>query len=339
MTQSHDRPDHSAPFEQRDFASDATLLASLFARSRDCIKVLDLEGNLLFMNEGGRRLMEVTNFEPLRHLPWARLWPEPNPGAMEALAAAQGGSIGRFSMARDSFAGNWRFWDVEVSPLVGQDGSPQRLLAISRDITEHHRAQQALHSLSSEHNHRSKNQMAVVQSIVNQTLRGTYSPDTAKKMIAARLDVLARTYDLLMHSPGERVPMRALVETGTHMLDQRRVSLEGPELVLGPKAALSLALILHELSINAATHGCFSVPHGRIEIVWRLAEMDGEPAIELVFTESGGPAVTHPATRGFGTRLVQGGLSGTASRAWLDFEPGGLRFRLLANLAGAQSDG
>jgi two-component sensor histidine kinase len=257
-------------------------------------------------------------------LPWAQYWPGPNPEAAQALAAAQAGSIARFSAARDSFAGKWRFWDVEVSPIPGPDGRPERLLAISRDVSEQHRAQQALHNLGYEHHHRIKNQMAVVQSIVNQSLRGTYPPDTAKKMIAARLDVLARTHDLLMHSPGERASLRALVQTSTQMLDARRLTIDGPELALAPKAALSLALILHELSI--------------IQISWGLAEMDGEPAFELSFIESDGPPVTPPTTRGFGSRLLQGGLSGTASQAWLDYQPQGLRFRLLANLAGAQSD-
>ncbi len=338
MTQSPNRPD-SRPFpSQVDFASDLALLAGVFARSRDCIKVLDLEGNLLFINEAGCALMEVSDREAIHMLPWAQYWPGPNPEAAQALAAAQAGSIGRFSAARDSFAGKWRFWDVEVSPIPGPDGRPERLLAISRDVSGQHRAQQALHNLGYEHHHRIKNQMAVVQSIVNQSLRGAYPPDTAKKMIAARLDVLARTHDLLMHSPGERASLRALVQTSTQMLDARRLTIDGPELALAPKAALSLALILHELSINAVAHGALCGPEGRIEISWGLAEMDGEPAFELSFIESDGPPVTPPTTRGFGSRLLQGGLSGTASQAWLDYQPQGLRFRLLANLAGAQSD-
>jgi PAS domain S-box-containing protein len=319
-------------------ASDAALLAAVFARSRDCIMVLDRDGHLLFINEAGLRLWEAPDFEHVRALHWRDLWPGPSRDAVDAWAAAQAGATGRFQAARSSLAGSERFWDVEVSAIEGPDGRADRLLVVARDVTQLQRAQQALQNFTYEHNHHVKNQMAVVQSIVNQTLRGAYPIDMAKKMIAARLDVLARTYDLLMHSPGERASLRALVETGTHMLDTRRLLLEGPELLLGPKAALSLALILHELSINALTHGAFSVPQGRADISWGLAEMDGEPAFELIFTESGGPLVSPPTTRGFGSRLVQGGLSGTASQAWLDYEAQGLRFRLLANLRAAQSD-
>jgi PAS domain S-box-containing protein len=339
MTQSTNWGENPVLPQDAEFAADAAFLSSVFNQSPDCIKVFNLDGNLLFMSETGLRLMEISDWEAVRLMPWTQYWPAPNSEAAQALAIAQAGGTARFSAARPSFAGASRFWEVEVTPILGADGRPHHVLAVSRDRTEHHRAQQALHSLGFEHNHRIKNQMAVVQSIVNQTLRGTYALDTAKKMIAARLDVLARTHDLLMHNPGEHASLRALVDTGTHMLDARRLSLEGPEITLAPKPALSLALILHELSVNAATHGALTVPEGRVEISWGLAQMDDAPAFELIFSERDGPAVVPPTTRGFGSRLVQGGLSGTASQAWLDYEPEGLRFRLLADLAGAQSDG
>ena len=336
MTHSPNWPENPPPADPADPMADTALLRAVFAATRDCIQVLDLDGNMLFMNQTGRKLMDISDSDALCGLPWSHFWPDEN--AAGALAAAQAGKTARFTAARDGVVGNGRVWEVEINPVPGAEGQPQRLLAIGRDITEQHRAQAALLEHNFEHNHRIKNQMAVVQSIVNQTLRGAYPLEQAKKMIAARLDVLARTHDVLMHSDGERAPLSALVATGTQMLDIRRMKVEGPELVIGPKAALSLALILHELAINAATHGAFSVPSGKVQIHWGLAEMDGEPAFELRFTESGGPPVSPPTTRGFGSRLLQGGLSGCASRAWLDYQPEGLQFRLLANLASAQSD-
>lgn len=331
-------PPRPAPYpDQSDasYTSDTAFLASVLAASRDCIKVLDLDGNLLFMTPAGRTLMEVADFEALRLCSWDQFWPAPaTPDARAALAAAQAGGTGRFAAVRNSFAGNPRFWEVEVRPIAGPDGRPARLLAISRDRTDQRRAQAIQHDQSIELNHRIKNQMAVVQSIVNQTLRGAYPLDTAKKMIAARLDVLARTHDLLMHSAGERASVHAIVDTATQLLDRRRINISGSDIVVGSKPALSLALMLHELSTNAVTHGAFSVPHGRVAISWGHGQMDGEPAFELSFVESDGPAVSPPAARGFGCRLLQGGLSGSASRATLDFHPQGLQFRLVAVVEG-----
>ncbi|HEY8359660.1 MAG TPA: HWE histidine kinase domain-containing protein [Ramlibacter sp.] len=336
MTQSPHWPEHRPEPDNKAFAADPALLASVFAASRDCIKVFDANGNLLFMNEAGQRVLEIGDFEVLRLCPWDQFWLGENPDAIAALATAQAGGTGRFSAKRPSFAGSTRFWEVEISPIAGSDG---RLLAISRDITEQWLARQALEAESAERNHRIKNQMAVIQSIVNQTLRGAYPVETAKKMIAARLDVLARTHDLLMHSPGERTSVPALVDAATMLLDRRRLSLSGPDMPIGPKAALSLALLLHELSTNAMAHGAFSVPDGRADIIWHEGDMDGEPAFELHFKESGGPPVSPPAVKGFGSRLLQGGLSGSASRAVLDFHPDGVRFRLVAALANLQSEG
>jgi two-component sensor histidine kinase len=329
MTQSktyrpQDRPDPN----DKDHGADPAVLASILARSRDCIQILDQHGYLLFANETGLKLAGVQTGAA----PWSALWPKGKEEGEAALLAAQAGGTGRFEASRP-LDGSERFWDVEVSPV----GTGDRLLVIGRDATEKRELQRALQAAAAEQNHSIKNQMAVVQSIVNQSLRGAYPPDMAKKMIAARLDVLARAHDLLMHSSTKRVALGDLVAAGTQMLDGRRMSLAGPELPIGPKAALSLALILHELAINAAAHGAHSVPDGRVQISWGPAEMDGEPGLEIHFVESGGPAVSPPASKGFGTRLVQGGLSGSPSRASLAFHPEGVRFRLVALLASVQS--
>lgn len=327
MTQSPHRPESRPSDADTEYASDMAVLQSVFAASPDCIEVLDREGNLLFMNQTGRKLLEIADFDKLHLRSWILFWPGQSQEAAAALVCAQAGGTGRFAAERHELAGQPRFWEVQVSPISGPGG---RLLAVSRDVT-------AQHGHSIELNHRVKNQMAVVQSIVNQTLRGAYPPDAAKKIIAARLDVLARTHDLLIMGRGEQVLIRAIVDAATQLLDGRRVALSGPDLVIGPKAALSLALILHELSSNAIAHGAFSVSDGQVAISWGQCEMDGEPAFEMTFAESGGPPVAPPSVKGFGSRLLRAGLSGSASRASLDFHPQGVQFRLVAVLAGVQS--
>jgi len=123
----------------------AGLLQALLAASGDCIKLLDLDGNLLFMSEGGRRAMEVSDINAVLGCPWSDFWQDSsNSHALTALATARAGGTGTFRGQADTFAGTPRWWEVQVSPLLDLDGRPERLLVISRDITAAQRAEQAL---------------------------------------------------------------------------------------------------------------------------------------------------------------------------------------------------
>lgn len=120
-------------------------LRSVLASSGDCIKVLDLDARLVFMSEGGQRVMEVTDFDTIRGRPWPDFWHgRGNLDAEAAIAEAKAGGIGRFQGFADTMAGNSRFWDVQVTPILGADGTPERILAVSRDVTAAHEAEKVL---------------------------------------------------------------------------------------------------------------------------------------------------------------------------------------------------
>lgn len=111
-------------------------LASVLASSTDCIKVLDLDGHLTFMSEGGQKVMEVSDFNAVAGCPWPDFWQgEGNDEAQAAIAAARRGEPSSFTAPADTFAGTPRWWNVAVSPIVGADGRPERILSVSRDIT------------------------------------------------------------------------------------------------------------------------------------------------------------------------------------------------------------
>jgi len=125
--------------------ADAEFLRSVLASSGDCIKVLDLDAKLLFMSEGGRRVMEVGDFNAIRGCPWLDFWQgEKNEQARAAVEAAKAGGVGHFQGAANTMAGTPRYWDVQVTPILGADGRPERLLSVSRDITATRRAEEAL---------------------------------------------------------------------------------------------------------------------------------------------------------------------------------------------------
>lgn len=112
-------------------------MRSLLSASDDCIKVIDLQGNLSFMSEGGRRTMEVTDFSKLQGCPWPDFWPEEGRKEAElAIEEARNGRSYRFQSAANTAAGNSRFWDVQVAPIVGPEGDVESILSVSRDITE-----------------------------------------------------------------------------------------------------------------------------------------------------------------------------------------------------------
>ena len=123
---------------------DAEFMRQLLESSNDCIKVLDLEGRLQFMSAGGQRIMEVDDFSKFLDCPWPEFWHnELNQAAREAVATAATGGSARFRGQAATAKGTLRWWDVQVTPINGADGRPERLLSISRDITDAHLAEEA----------------------------------------------------------------------------------------------------------------------------------------------------------------------------------------------------
>lgn len=161
---------------------EARFMRSLLAASDDCIKVLDLDGKLTFMSEGGLRVMEVSDFNALAGCPWPDFWVDAgNTEARHAITEAQAGRSYRFQGAANTAAGNPRYWDVKVSPIVGSDGQPESILTVSRDVTQLKVAEERQVLLAQELTHRMKNTIAMIQAIAGQTLRGDDIPLAAAR--------------------------------------------------------------------------------------------------------------------------------------------------------------
>ncbi len=125
--------------------TDARFLRSILASSADCIKVLDLDAKLTFMSEGGQRVMEVGDFNAIQGCPWPDFWQGPgNAKALAAVEAAKAGGTGSFQGVAETMGGTPRYWDVRVTPILGPDGHPEKLLSVSRDVTATRQAEEAL---------------------------------------------------------------------------------------------------------------------------------------------------------------------------------------------------
>ena len=195
--------------------------------------------------------------------------------------------------------------------------------------------------LNRELSHRLKNTLAMVQAIAAQTLRNAPDFETAKDALAARLIALGKAHDLLLTGERESAGIDAVIAGALSLHDDRqpgRFAIRGPDVEVGPRAALSLSLMMHELATNAAKYGALSVPEGRIVVDWEVAEAETEPLFRMAWTERGGPRVAPPSRKGFGSRLIERGLAGAiGGEVVLAYEPAGVVCRVIAPLSGVQA--
>ncbi|WCS23795.1 GAF domain-containing protein [Methylobacterium sp. NMS14P] len=192
--------------------------------------------------------------------------------------------------------------------------------------------------LNEELSHRLKNTFAMVLSIATQTLRRV--PDRAPvEAFEKRIHALSSAHDVLLRQSWTAAPAREVVKAvlaGVGHGD--RIDVSGPEIDLGPRATLSLSLLLHELATNAAKYGALSVPNGRVSVDWRLDGEDEAREVTFDWAERDGPPVAPPTAggrKGFGSRLIGLGLVGTGG-VDLCYPPSGFRATMRAPLVQLQ---
>lgn len=227
-------------------------------------------------------------------------------------------------------------WTTEETGFIRNIADRTRA-AIARIEAE---AQQRV--LNLELSHRMKNMLAMVQSIATQTMRNATDVVSAKDVLAGRLIALGKSHDLLLGGSLGDTPLKTLIESAleAHKDKPDRFSIRGPALNVGAKAAMSLALILHELATNAAKYGALSTARGSVAIVWEICRSkgDGGDQVLMRWVEAGGPPVSPPTRTGFGTRLIGRGLAGNfGGEVSLDYRTAGVVCTLEASLKGLQA--
>lgn len=307
-------------------------LSSVLSASTDCIKVIELDGSLSFMNDGGLRIMEISEFNDVRGCQWPDLLKgDGSDLARKAIEAAKEGHASHFEAGTDTFSGTPKQWSVSVSPIQSPSGPVSRVLAVSRDYTALAEAREQQQLLNGELAHRLKNTLSVVQAIAHQTL-GRSGDGEALAEFSERLTALSKAHDVLTAQSWSAANMGDVMSSVLSMFDEGgSIVLSGPQLGLGSRATLSISLLLHELATNAVKYGALSVPGGRVELSWEVVGADNDQAVQMVWAERGGPPAVKPNRRGFGSRIIQMGLTGSGGTE-VHYGKEGLTVKLFATL-------
>ncbi|NBB63781.1 PAS domain-containing protein [Pseudomonas sp. ODNR1LW] len=209
-------------------------------------------------------------------------------------------------------------------PIRDESGAVAGIFIQGHDITDTVRAVKIQKLMIDELNHRVKNTLATVQSIAIQTARSHTDPAGFGATFQSRILALSHTHDLLTRSHWEGADLQAILSHETEAFGPGRISLNGPSIALPPATALSLGMIFHELAVNAAKYGALSDPEGRVLVDWTVEARDGR-ALQLRWRERGGPQVSEPNRKGFGSRLIERNIRhDLAGAISVEYAPDGL---------------
>jgi two-component sensor histidine kinase len=230
--------------------------------------------------------------------------------------------------------------DTLTAPLVRQllltaaIGSMLMLIGLGFAIqlaTRLARAEAMQSLLVDELKHRIKNTLQTVQSIAAQTFRHAEDVSGALHRFEGRLAAMGRANSLLGVENWDNADMASLIESALEPFvakEKHRIETSGPRLPIAATSAVMISMMLHELATNAAKYGALSNDQGKVSIQWRAIE-DGMKRVQLTWEESGGPPVAAPKRKGFGTTLIQRGLTGQlGGSAEIEYTPSGLRCTL-----------
>lgn len=213
-----------------------------------------------------------------------------------------------------------RHWLAGFYPVEGSGEAVESVGAWIVEISEQKAAEQRELLLAREVDHRAKNLLAVVQSIVQ--LTPVVDGPVLKRSIVGRIQALARAHSLLSDARWKGVALDELVRDELAPFgspDGGRLSFDGPRLLLRPAAAQSLGLVIHELATNAAKYGALSNDSGKVSVQWRR-ETEEDDALLIEWLESGAPEPNQPDLAGFGSQIIRASverqLRGKLVRQW-----------------------
>lgn len=321
-------------------------LATVLAQSPDALLAVDGDGNLIAANDAAQGLFG-TVVEPEAGIRLVEMFPLAERPLLEGLLERAGSGevlVGRaVRFARPD--GLERDLELSLAPVRDDTGSIASVSITARDISERKRAEERQRLLLNELSHRVKNTLAIVQALAQQSIRGKAPAEQERAAFNARLGTLAAAHDLLTRETWEPVSLAKVIEAAAGAAcgaGPDRHDISGPDVLLPPQTAVSLAMAMHELCTNAIKYGALSNESGKVLTRWEIVTMKNGPGLHLEWIEVGGPAVEAPTRRGFGTRMIERGLASELNGSVeMEFRREGLRCIIdapLPNTVGSKTD-
>ena len=279
-------------------------VASIVDFSDDAIVSKNLDGVITSWNKGAERVFGYTAEEAIGQ-PITILIPQDRHAEERTILTRirRGERIDHFETVRQRKTGSLIVVSLTVSPVKNAEGEVVGASKIARDVSEQKRTQEQIATLAREAEHRSKNLLANVVATIK--LSQSDTPEGLKQAIEGRIRALANVHSLFVQTRwiGAELSAIAKQELAPYFQEgETRARINGPQVLLQPNVAQSVAVILHELATNAAKYGSLSLASGRIDLSWSH-EWDGR--LELRWTETGGPPVHAPTREGFGGRIIK----------------------------------
>jgi PAS domain S-box-containing protein len=298
-------------------------LASIVQSSDDAIVSKNLDGIITSWNKGAERVFGYTAEEAVDQ-PITIIIPQDRQDEERTILTRirRGERIEHFETVRQGKHGSLIWVSLTISPVKNAEGKIVGASKIARDITEQKRTGDQIATLAREAEHRSKNLLANVQAMVN--LSQADAVADLKKAIGGRIHALANVHSLFVATRwiGAELSTIAGHELAPYSTSgDKRVRIDGPQVLLEPDIAQAVAVTLHELATNAAKYGALSTANGHIDLKWSH-EANGR--LNLRWIETGGPTVEPPARSGFGGRIIQQMIAQVKGESRFDWRAEGL---------------
>jgi PAS domain S-box-containing protein len=292
---------------QRKKAEDtAQRLISIVESSDDAIISEDLNGIMRSWNKGAQRVFGYAAEEMIGESIMSLIPPDRQHEEQTILESVRrGDSVSHYETVRCRKNGTLVDVSLTVSPLRDATGAVVGASKIGRDISTRKRAEEHQRTLNAELDHRVKNVLATVCAIVDQTRDASSTQADFVAGLDHRIRSLASTHDLLSRSHWHGVALAEIVGREFAPYAMGNSEIVGPNITLKAEAAQAVAMVLHELTTNAAKYGAFSNPGGRVLLGWSWLQNGGQSRLAIDWKETGGPSVVVPSRSGYGTCVVR----------------------------------
>ncbi len=313
----------ASAYEVLSSSTKVSAAAAVIDSSHDAIVTKDLNGIITSWNAGAEHVFGYRPEEAIGKPVYILIPPDhadEEPKILDRIR--RGERIDHYETIRVRKDGTLLNVSLTVSPIKDASGKIVGASKIARDVTERKRTDAHVSALAREAEHRTKNILSNVQAIVHLTEAASVAD--FKTAIEGRIRAVANVNNLFVETRWAGAELHALVtqELAPYRRgDGKRIAIEGPELLLEPTIAQTVAVVVHELATNAAKYGALSVNNGRVNIRWTATDAGH---LRLSWTETDGPSVTLPTRTGFGTRVLRTMTKQTNGEMRFDWRPAGL---------------